>query len=189
VPVPRDLALLAGRSVLGGYLAAHGAQKLFGSFGGHGIDATATGFGRIGLRPAALMARVAALCELGGGTLTAAGAAYPLGPVTIAGTMAVAASTHLGNGPFASNRGYELPLTNLAAALALGVAGPGGISVDGATGVHLPRSLVRAAVAGAVVAGAATVAMVLRARPPALSPSEPSPAPHEGPQRDDEPAR
>jgi putative oxidoreductase len=47
----RDIALLASRAVLGSYLAAHGAQKLFGTFGGHGIEPTAAAFERIGLRP------------------------------------------------------------------------------------------------------------------------------------------
>ena len=73
------LALLAARGVLGGYLAAHGAQKLFGAFGGHGMGPTVAAFDQLGLRPAAVTARVAAVSELGGGVLTAAGAAHPLG--------------------------------------------------------------------------------------------------------------
>src|ERR1700678_3606819 len=118
----RDIALLAGRTVLGGYLAAHGAQKLFGSFGGPGLDPVAAAFDRIGLRPGRAMATVAGLSELGGGLLTAAGFADPLGPVAIAGTMAVASATHRANGPFVANQGYELALTNLAAALSLAAA-------------------------------------------------------------------
>src|ERR1700722_4425854 len=47
----RDITLLASRAVLGGYLAAHGAQKLFGTFGGHGIEPTAAAFDRLGLAP------------------------------------------------------------------------------------------------------------------------------------------
>jgi uncharacterized membrane protein YphA (DoxX/SURF4 family) len=53
----RDVALLASRAVLGGYLAAHGAQKLFGSFGGHGIEPTAAAFDRLGLLKARILAR------------------------------------------------------------------------------------------------------------------------------------
>src|SRR3984957_18508477 len=88
----RDIALLASRTVLGGYLAAHGAQKLFGTFGGHGLEPTAAGFERLGLRPGRVTATAAGLSELGGGLLTAVGLASPGGPVSIAGTMAVASA-------------------------------------------------------------------------------------------------
>ncbi len=164
MPKPRDLALLSGRLVLGGYLAAHGAQKLFGSFGGYGIEATSAGFDGLGLKPGSLFARVAGVSELAGGTLVALGAGDPVGPVALAGTMAVASSTHLDNGPFSTNHGYELPLTNLATALALWVAGPGSISVDRIVRFKLPRPVHRAVVAGAVASAGLSLAMVLRAR-------------------------
>ncbi len=138
MPTTRDLALLSGRLVLGGYLAAHGAQKLFGSFDGYGIEATSAGFDHLGLKPGAVFARVAGLSELGGGALVALGAGDPLGPVALAGTMVVASSTHLDNGPFSTKSGYELPLTNLATALALWVSGPGALSFDRVTGFRAP---------------------------------------------------
>jgi len=163
----RDLALLAGRVVLGGYLAAHGAQKLFGSFDGPGIEPVAAAFHNLGLRPGRATATHAGLSELGGGVLTMAGVADPLGPIIIAGTMAVASSTHRANGPFAMKQGYELPLTNLAAALALAVAGPGRYSVDGLTGRRLPTPLTRLVVLGTVLASAASVGMVVRTAPAA----------------------
>ncbi len=169
----RDLSLLAARGVLGGYLAAHGAQKLFGSFGGHGMAPTVAGFDRLGLHPAPVMARVAAVSELAGGTLTVAGAAHPLGPIALAATMAVAASTHRANGPFAANGGFELPLTNMAAALALAVGGPGRCSFDALFGRSIPRPLVRVVAAGAAVSAAACLTMVLRAKPqPPSGPSD-----------------
>jgi putative oxidoreductase len=173
----RDITLLASRAVLGGYLAAHGAQKLFGSFGGHGLGPTAAGFDRLGLRPGRVTAAAAGLSEFGGGLLTIAGLASPAGPVAIAGTMAVASATHRANGPFAVSRGYELPATNLAAALALAVAGPGRYSLDGLTGLRLHRVLTGLVVAGAAAGAAVNVAMLLRAAPPqpAAGP-EPSPA-------------
>ncbi len=59
----RSAALLAGRLVLGGYLAVHGAQKLFGAFDGHGLDATAAGFQRLGLTPSREMATLAGAGE------------------------------------------------------------------------------------------------------------------------------
>src|SRR5271154_1944289 len=90
----RDLALLVERLVLGGYLAAHGAQKLFGSFGGPGLDATAAGFERLGLSPGREMAILAGASERGGGLLTATGVAEPLGPIMVAGAMTVATAVH-----------------------------------------------------------------------------------------------
>jgi putative oxidoreductase len=166
----RDLALLAGRTVLGGYLAAHGAQKLFGSFGGAGLEPVARAFDRIGLRPGRAMATAAGFSELAGGLLTATGLADPLGPVAIAGTMTVASATHRANGPFAANQGYELALTNLGAALTLAAAGPGRYSLDSLSGTQLPRPLRRFVVFGAVVAAAIHLAMLLRTVPPSSSP-------------------
>lgn len=167
----RDVALLASRVVLGGYLAAHGAQKLFGTFGGRGLGPTAAGFERLGLRPGRVTATAAGLSELGGGLLTVAGLASPVGPAAIAGTMAVASATHRANGPLAANGGYELAATNLAAALALAAVGPGRFSLDGLTGLRLHRILTRIVVAGAVLGAAANVAMLLRAAPPAPAPA------------------
>jgi putative oxidoreductase len=171
----RDIALLASRAVLGGYLAAHGAQKLFGSFGGHGIEPTAAAFDRLGLRPGRVTATTAGLSELGGGLLTVAGLASPVGPAAIAGTMVVAAATHRASGPFAANRGYELPATNLAAALTLAAVGPGRYSLDSLTGLRLHRVLTGLVVAGAVAGAAANVAMLLRAAPPVAAPAATAP--------------
>jgi putative oxidoreductase len=172
----RDITLLAGRAVVGGYLAAHGAQKLFGAFGGHGFKPTAAAFERLGLRPGRVTATAAGLSELGGGLLTVAGLASPVGPAAIAGTMAVASATHRANGPFAANRGYELAATNLAAALALAAAGPGRYSLDGLTGLRLHRVLTRLVVAGAIAGATLNVAMLLRAAPSQPAPDAPAPA-------------
>ena len=164
MPTTRDLALLSGRLVLGGYLAAHGAQKLFGSFDGYGIEATSAGFDHLGLKPGAFFARVAGVSELGGGILVALGAGDLVGPVALAGAMTVASATHLDNGPFTAKSGFELPLTNLATALALWAAGPGSISFDRVTRFRLPPFVRRAVVTGAAASSAASLAMVLRAR-------------------------
>lgn len=127
----RDLALLGLRATVGGYLAAHGAQKLFGSFGGHGLEATGGFFEGLGLEPGKQLAALAGGAELGGGALTALGLADPLGPVAIAATMVTAVATHVPKGPFAAGGGYELPLTNLAAALVLATVGPGRLRLGG----------------------------------------------------------
>jgi putative oxidoreductase len=165
----RDVALLGARLVLGGYLAVHGSQKLFGAFGGGGLEKTGAGFERIGLTPGKPMAALAGVTELGGGLLTVAGAADPAGPLAIMGAMSVAAATHRANGPLNANRGFELPLTNLVAAAALAAAGPGRLRL----GPALPRRL---AIAGAI-AGGAMSAVSLRKLLSASAPPSGQPAP------------
>ena len=146
----RNTALLGARLVLGGYLTAHGAQKLFGSFGGYGLDGTGGLFDSVGLSPGREMARAAGITEMTGGILTATGALHPLGPVAVAGAMAVAVPFQRGGGPFAVDNGYELPLTNLAIAVGLAAAGPGRIRL----GPALPPKLAAVTVIGAgVIAG------------------------------------
>jgi putative oxidoreductase len=162
----KSLGLLAARLILGGYLVAHGAQKLFGAFGGYGLEATGGHFESIGLKPGKAMAGVAGATELGGGALTAAGIASPLGPIMVIGTMGVAAFTHRAKGPLASAGGYEPALTNLAAAAALAAAGPGAFRL----GPNLsPRLARRAALVGIVMAGVSIYQLlnVLEAEAPA----------------------
>ena len=126
--------LLLLRVVLGGTLFAHGAQKLFGWFGGHGREGTAGFFGSLGFRNAALMAVMAGLAETGG-ILLALGFLTPLAAFGIAVTMIVAIATvHWTKGFFAGNGGYEFNLLILASAVALSATGPGRFSIDHAIG-------------------------------------------------------
>src|SRR4051794_4865114 len=157
----RNTALLGLRVVVGGYLAGHGAQKLFGVLGGHGIEGTGNGFEQMGLTPGREMATVAGATELGSGVLIAAGLAGPIGPIAAASTMAVAAGTaHRGKGPFSMNGGPELPLTNLAAAATLAAVGPGALSLDTLLRTRPSRVTVTLAVLGGA---AAAYALVMRA--------------------------
>ena len=151
----------AARAVLGGYLAAHGAQKLFGSFGGAGLDGTAEMFGRLGLTPGRQMATLAGVSELTGGLLTATGVADPLGPIAVASTMAVATAVHRKGGPFATKGGYELPLTNLAFALVLATARPGH-----RVGPPLGRLPTAAVVVGGAALGGMALSKLLAPTPP-----------------------
>jgi len=129
-------ALLIARLLLGGALFAHGAQKLFGWFGGYGIKGTGGFMETIGFRPGALFAAAAGLGEVGGGLLTALGLGGPIGPALIIMVMIVAIlSVHAPKGFWASNGGYELNTMNIAAALILAFVGFGGFSLDAALGL------------------------------------------------------
>jgi len=123
------------RLVVGGYFFGHGAQKLFGWFGGYGPEGTGQFFESIGLRPGKRHAIAAGAAEAGGGALLVAGAATPLAASVLTATMLTAIQrVHLKNGPWVTNQGYEYNLVLIAAVLALAETGPGSPSVDVATG-------------------------------------------------------
>ena len=137
-----NLAAFILRLVLGGLMAGHGAQKLFGSFGGPGIEGTSGFMEMLGLKPGRPWAWLAALSEFGGGALTLLGFLNPLGPIGIIGSMAMATTTAHGGKPiWVTEGGAELPVTNIAAATALMLSGPGKWSLDSAFGIRLPRFL------------------------------------------------
>ena len=126
-----DVGLLLLRVVVGGTLAAHGAQKLFGWFGGHGLAGTGGFLEQLGFHPGKRAALMAGLAETGGGLLLALGAATPLAAAAIVGVMLIAIVTvHLDKGFFNSNGGYELPLVLALGSLALVLTGPGRWSID-----------------------------------------------------------
>ena len=164
----RNIALFVSRTVLGSYIAVHGAQKLFGSFDGPGLEATGKGFEAMGMRPGRVMATMAGASELGGGVLTATGIADPLGPLAIAGTMVVASAVHRKQGPMMQKGGFELPLTNFALAVGLLVSGPGDLRI----GPRLPKSLTRAAAVGGAILAAGALTQLLTAKPPVVDSDE-----------------
>ena len=103
-----SLGLLIVRVVVGLTLAGHGAQKLFGWWGGSGMSGWIAVVTKLRIRPAAPWAWIAALSEFGGGLLFALGLLSPLGSLAIAGTMFVAIATvHWANGFWNTKRGYE----------------------------------------------------------------------------------
>src|SRR6266566_7300933 len=160
--VSRDLGLLVLRLAVGGLLAGHGSQKLFGWFQGPGLKGTAGWLESLGLTPGAPWATVASTSEFGGGVLTTLGFLHPLGPLGTMGAMIMAtAKAHWGKPIWASAGGAELPVINMATALALILAGPGRFSLDHVLGIRLPRALV---IAIAIV-GAAMVAIGIGSRP------------------------
>jgi putative oxidoreductase len=130
------LGRLLLRLVVGGFFFGHGTQKLFGWFGGHGLEGTGQFFeANLGLKPGRHHALAAGLSEAGGGTLIALGAATPLASSVLIATMLTAINrVHLKNGPWASDGGYEYNAVLIAAVLALAETGPGSPSVDAARG-------------------------------------------------------
>ncbi|WP_354640072.1 DoxX family protein [Kitasatospora camelliae] len=135
----KDLGLLALRTTVGGVLFAHGAQKLFGWFGGGGLEGTAAAMEHMGFEPGLRNAKAAGLGEAGGGALLALGLATPAAGAMVAGTMAGATSVHAPAGFFAMGGGYEYPAMLGACGLALGIAGAGRYSLDHALGHRLDR--------------------------------------------------
>ncbi|HEY8200465.1 MAG TPA: DoxX family protein [Actinomycetota bacterium] len=127
----RDVGLLAVRASAGLLLAGHGAQKLFGWFGGPGLKATAASFAEIGWAPGKIFATLAGASELGGGLLLALGLLTPLGAAAMIGVMfnAVFVVTW-SKGPWVQNGGFELGLLYGIAAFTVALTGPGRLSLD-----------------------------------------------------------
>lgn len=126
-----DLGLLIIRLVIGVLFIGHGAQKLFGWFGGYGLKGTGGWFESIGIKPGVTMALFAGLTELLGGILFALGLLTPLAGIMIAGTMVMAiVKVHAPNGIWSTSNGYEYNLTLLAVAIGVALIGPGQFALD-----------------------------------------------------------
>lgn len=132
-----NLGLLALRLVVGLLLAGHGAQKLFGLFGGYGLAGTGGYLEGLGYRPGRLFALLAGLAELGGGLLLALGLATPAAGALVVATMVNVYAGHAGKGLWNSNGGWELPLLYGLVAAGFAVTGAGAFSLDAALGWDL----------------------------------------------------
>lgn len=131
-----SIGLLIARVVVGLLMAAHGAQKLFGWFGGYGLHKTGEFMVQLGFRPGRAFATAASLGEIAGGLLVALGFLGPIGPALMISVMIVAMITvHSGHGLFATNNGIELPLLYATAAFGLATAGFGPYSLDAWLGI------------------------------------------------------
>jgi putative oxidoreductase len=131
-----SLGLLILRLVVGLTLAAHGAQKVFGWFGGYGLAGTGQFFEQLGFKPGRLQAALAGGTELLGGLFLAAGFLTPAASAALIAVMLVATvSVHLKAGFFAHGGGYEYTLVLAGAALALAFTGPGAVSLDHVLGI------------------------------------------------------
>ena len=161
-----ELGLLLLRVTVGATLAAHGAQKLFGWFGGGGLDATGRAFESLGFVPGRRHALTAGLVETGGGLLLALGLFTPLAAAIVLSVMVVAAlSVHARQGFFITSGGFEYNLVLGVAGLTLAFTGPGAYALDPLLGWSLDGAAWGAAALAVGVAGAA--GQLLQRRPSA----------------------
>lgn len=158
------LGLLILRLVVGLTLAGHGAQKLFGWWGGPGMNGWTQTVAKLRIRPAQPWAWIAALAEFGGGLMLALGLLSPIGSLAIAGSMLVAIATvHLTRGFWVSKGGYEFNLVLVAAVAALALTGPGAYALDHVLGINLPEPVMLLVGSIALIVG---VAVTLATRSP-----------------------
>lgn len=126
-----SLGILIIRLIIGLSFMAHGSQKLFGLFGGHGLEGTGGFFESIGIKPGKTMALFAGLSEFVGGLLFVLGLFTPFASLLIIVTMLVAiVKVHASNGFWATSNGYELNLVYLLVALSVALTGAGAYSLD-----------------------------------------------------------
>jgi putative oxidoreductase len=131
-----NLGLLVLRLVVGLLFVGHGAQKLFGVLGGHGLKGTAGFFESIGLKPGHVHATAAGLLEFGGGLLLALGLLTPFASAALTAVMTAAVITvHASKGLWNTGGGYEFNLTLAAAAFALAATSAGAWSLDHALSI------------------------------------------------------
>ena len=156
-----DIGLLLLRVVIGALFVGHGTQKLFGWFGGGGIEGSSGFLQSMGFRNARTWAKMNGLSEAGGGLLLALGLLTPFSAAAVIGTMLVASLTaHKGKGIWNQNGGSELPLVMATGAAAVAFTGPGTLSMDSILGIVLSGALWGSiAVLLGLVSGAAVLAI------------------------------
>jgi putative oxidoreductase len=166
-----NAGLLIVRIVVGLLTAAHGSQKVFGWFGGHGLTGTGGFFENLGFRPGRLYAAAAGTTEVASGLLIALGLLGPVGPALMLSVMLVAAVSVHWHGVFAASNGVEIPLLYSVVAIALALTGFGLYSLDtafGLSGIWTP-ALSAAALAIGAAGGAVNLMLRRSAHEPAAA--------------------
>jgi putative oxidoreductase len=149
-----SLGLLILRLAIGLLFVGHGAQKLFGAFGGHGPAGTGAFFESLGLRPGYQMAVAAGVSEIGGGLMVALGLLTPVGAAILITVMVTAILTaHQGSGLWVTEGGIEYNLVLIAGLFAVAAAGAGQYSFDNALGLDVAGAVWALAALGAGVLG------------------------------------
>jgi putative oxidoreductase len=169
-----DVGLLLLRLVVGALFIGHGSQKLFGSFGGYGLDGTGGFMRKLGYHPGRKMAGLAGLTELTCGVLLVLGFLTPFAAAGIIGVMMNAiVSVHWKNGMWNQDGGMEYPIVLCAVAAAVTFAGPRAYSIDGLLDLELAGA---AWGASAILLGVLTGSIVAMTRRPAHEAQEAKPA-------------
>jgi putative oxidoreductase len=169
-----NIGRVLARVTIGGLFVGHGTQKLFGWFGGPGVEGTAGMMDKLEMRPARRNALAVGVTEAAGGALLVAGALMPVAAATLTGVMATAIrKVHFEKGLWNTGGGYEFNLTLVAAAIALVDTGPGKPSVDDSLGLKLDGNFWALAALAAGVAGSGA-AIEIGKRMSAEEPGEPS---------------
>ena len=151
------------RLVLGSLFVGHGTQKLFGWFGGGGLEGTGKFFEQVGLRPGRRNALAAGLAETGGGLAIGTGFATPLAASALIGTMLTAIRrVHFPKGPWVSDGGYEYNLVMIGAAATLAEEGAGAASLDRRLGIERKGAVWGLAALAAGAGGALAVELAAR---------------------------
>lgn len=177
------LGTLLIRAVVGPLFVGHGTQKLYGWFGGPGLEGTGGFFESLGLRPGRRHATVAGIAEAGGGALLTLGLLTPLATTAITATMLTAIrKVHAPNGPWVANNGFEYNAVLIAVMAGLAEHGPGPVSLDAQLAPHLHGPAF--ALGGLAAAAAASYL----ATSDVLNEPEPMPEPPFGPGGEDEAA-
>jgi putative oxidoreductase len=125
-----DIGRLLLRMTVGLLLAGHGAQKLFGLFGGQGLTVTGQGFAQLGYHPGTFFAALAGASELLGGLGLAVGLLTPLSAAVVIGVMINAMSVSAPHGLWATHGGLEYPLTIAVVAITVAAIGAGRLALD-----------------------------------------------------------
>jgi putative oxidoreductase len=152
-----DLGLFLVRLVLGGIFIAHGSQKLFGAFGGPGIDRFASMLASNGFRDARILSWVTGGTELAGGGLVVLGLFTPLAAAGLAAVVANVVLLKWHSGFFLPPKGFEYELTLAGVATGLAFTGPGRAALDNGRGWY--RHPLASGFVCLVIAGGAAAAI------------------------------